>query len=78
MIEEKIREYVSKIDARLDIILSESGQHYDEVVRAGRYSLLNGGKRIRPILLLEFYKLCNYINTTCCGISHKDNSQRKT
>lgn len=58
MIEEKIREYVSKIDARLDIILSESGQHYDEVVRAGRYSLLNGGKRIRPILLLEFYKLC--------------------
>ena len=58
MIEEKIREYVSKIDARLDIILAESGQHYDEVVRAGRYSLLNGGKRIRPILLLEFYKLC--------------------
>ena len=58
MIEEKIREYASKIDARLDIILHESGQRYDEVVRAGRYSLLNGGKRIRPILLLEFYKLC--------------------
>ncbi len=58
MIEEKLQEYVAKIDARLDIILSESGQHYDEVVRAGRYSLLSGGKRIRPILLLEFYKLC--------------------
>lgn len=58
MIEEKLQEYAAKIDARLDIILSESGQHYDEVVRAGRYSLLCGGKRIRPILLLEFYKLC--------------------
>ena len=58
MIEEKLQEYAAKIDARLDIILSESGQHYDEVVRAGRYSLLSGGKRIRPIILLEFYKLC--------------------
>lgn len=58
MIEEKLQEYAAKIDARLDILLSESGQHYDEVVRAGRYSLLSGGKRIRPILLLEFYKLC--------------------
>ncbi len=58
MIEEKIREYATKIDARLDIIFHESGQYYDEVVHAGRYSLLNGGKRIRPIILLEFYKLC--------------------
>lgn len=58
MIEALIKEYQAKIDTRLDIILSESGQHYDEVIRACRYSALNGGKRIRPVLLLEFYKLC--------------------
>ena len=30
---------------------------YSEVVEASRYSLLLGGKRIRPILMLEFCKL---------------------
>ncbi|MGN1320497.1 MAG: polyprenyl synthetase family protein, partial [Acutalibacteraceae bacterium] len=58
MIDMLIKDYQAKIDSRLDIILSESGQLYDEVLRACHYSVLNGGKRIRPILLLEFYKLC--------------------
>ncbi len=46
------------MQTRLDILISESDQPYDEVVRAVRYSLLNSGKRIRPILLLEFYRIC--------------------
>lgn len=58
MLDILLKEYRTKIDMRLDMLLSESGQKYDEVVRAARYSLLSGGKRIRPILLLEFYKLC--------------------
>lgn len=58
MIESLIKDHQAKLDSRLDIILSESGQLYDEVLRACSYSVLNGGKRIRPILLLEFYKLC--------------------
>lgn len=58
MIETLIENYKAKIDTRLDIIVPESGQLFDSVVKAGRYSLINGGKRIRPILLLEFYKLC--------------------
>ena len=53
-----LKEYRTHIDLRLDMLISESGQKYDEVVRAARYSLLCGGKRIRPVLLLEFYKLC--------------------
>lgn len=53
-----LKEYRAKIDMRLDMLMSESGQNYDEVVRAARYSLLSGGKRIRPALMLEFYKLC--------------------
>ena len=57
MIESLIKEYQARLDSRLDIILSESGQLYDEVLRACHYSVLNGGKRIRPVLMLEFYKL---------------------
>lgn len=58
MIDLLIKDYQAKLASRLDIILSESGQLYDEVLRACGYAVLNGGKRIRPILLLEFYKLC--------------------
>ena len=58
MIDSLLKEYQAKLDARFDIILSESGQLFDEVICAERYAVLNGGKRIRPILLLEFYKLC--------------------
>ena len=38
-------------------MLPESGERYSSAVNAMRYSLLSGGKRIRPILLLEFYSL---------------------
>ena len=58
MLDLLLKEYATKLDARLDILLPESGQLYDNVLHAARYSLLNGGKRIRPVLLLEFYKLC--------------------
>ncbi len=58
MVDMLLKDYQAKLDARLNIILTESGQLYDEVVKASRYGVLNGGKRIRPILLLEFYKLC--------------------
>ncbi len=58
MIDTLLKDYGAKLESRFDIILSENGQLYDEVVSACRYSVMNGGKRIRPILLLEFYKLC--------------------
>lgn len=58
MIDTVLSEYQVKIQAHLDILLPESGQLYDTVVRAQRYGILDGGKRIRPIILLEFYKLC--------------------
>jgi len=58
MIDTALKTFQTKIDARLDILLSESGQLYDENIRVARYSLLNGGKRIRPFILTEFYSLC--------------------
>lgn len=50
--------YLPMIESRLEELLQTSGGKYGEAVKAMRYSLLSGGKRIRPILLLEFYKLC--------------------
>ena len=58
MVDAYLQVFQAKIDARLDILLSENGQLYDEVLKAGRYSILNGGKRIRPAILTEFYRLC--------------------
>lgn len=58
MLNAVLKEYASKLESRLDILLHEGGQLYDGVLQAARYSLLDGGKRIRPVILLEFYKLC--------------------
>ena len=48
--------YRPLIEERWDALIPKSG--YSACGDAMRYSLLSGGKRIRPILLLEFYKLC--------------------
>ena len=58
MIDMLLLEYQNKINARLDMLIPQNGMQYDNVVKASRYSLLGNGKRIRPIILLEFYKLC--------------------
>lgn len=55
---ELIADYKAKIDDRLMMLLAKKGQLYDSVIEAASYSVSNGGKRIRPIILLEFYKLC--------------------
>ncbi len=51
----------NKVDNRLNELLSRKGPFGvgDSVVSdAMRYSILNGGKRIRPFLCLEFAKAC--------------------
>ncbi len=58
MLDSVLMEYQTKLQNRLDILLSESDLPYNNVIKAARYSLLSGGKRIRPVLLLEFYRLC--------------------
>ena len=49
---------ISIIERRLTDLLPECKDGQDEVVQAMRYSLSNGGKIIRPVLCLEFAKLC--------------------
>ncbi len=50
--------YVRRInDAVLDM-LPEAQDGQQAVVHAMRYSLANGGKRLRPVLTLEFCRMC--------------------
>ncbi len=56
-----IKEYVNQqaeiISNRLDFLLSENV--FSTVLEAMKYSVSNGGKRIRPILAIEFARACN-------------------
>ena len=49
-------QYKSYIDDRLNILIEEIDE--SEVVKAMKYSLNIGGKRIRPIFVLAFCELC--------------------
>ena len=46
------------IEERLKYFFSDNNGRFSSAENAAAYSLLSGGKRIRPVLLLEFYKLC--------------------
>ena len=53
-----MNEYLKIINDALIESLPGSEEGNRNVVRAMRYSLANGGKRLRPILVLEFCKMC--------------------
>lgn len=57
-VEEMLKEYGRIIEPRLESVLSDADSCYDSVVKAMKYSLLSGGKRLRPALLLEFFRIC--------------------
>ncbi len=63
MFEKSLKEYKAIIDKKIDTLFPDLSLAYDSVLKASRYSLVLGGKRIRPILTLEFCKLfCGDIN----------------
>ncbi len=52
-------EYKKKIDAALEeSFRGAAGMSFEGLAEAMRYSLLAGGKRIRPMLVLEFCRIC--------------------
>lgn len=57
MIDKVMRADALAVEKRIDELLPESCTEYRSVTDAARYSLLMGGKRIRPIIMLEFCKL---------------------
>ena len=48
----QIPEFKKSIDDHLKIILSELDQSSEELSQAMKYSVMNGGKRIRPMMML--------------------------
>ena len=57
MVNELFAFYKPIIETRIDELLPETDAPYNEVVKASRYSLKLGGKRIRPIIMMEFCRL---------------------
>ena len=51
-------EYKSRIDAALEMYFASVPAPLNGLAEAMRYSLLAGGKRIRPMLVLEFCRIC--------------------
>ena len=58
-LELQMRECADLIESDLAALVSEAGTDYPKLYEAMRYSLLSGGKRIRPFLTLQFSRLFN-------------------
>lgn len=67
-------EYCDIINKKLIEYLPTANDGQDTVVKAMKYSLLNGGKRLRPILVIEFCKACgrsiDYAIPFACAIEY--------
>ncbi len=55
---ERFSVYQETINTYLDKFVPEKDCYYREIFKAMRYSLLDAGKRIRPVLVLEFARMC--------------------
>ncbi len=53
-----LQEYSSLVENRINELFPQADVPYNKVIDACRYSLLNGGKRIRPVIMMEFCRLC--------------------
>ena len=58
MINEILENYRKTVDSRIEELFPPLDTAYKTVSDAARYSLLSGGKRIRPAIMMEFCKLC--------------------
>lgn len=70
----QIEDYCDIINKKLVEYLPSAKDGQDNVVKAMKYSLLNGGKRLRPILVIEFCKACGgrfeYALPFACAIEY--------
>ncbi|MCM1054910.1 MAG: polyprenyl synthetase family protein [Bacteroides sp.] len=55
---EKLAYYKNTVDSKLEEYLAFGTKKQDRLFDAMRYSLMAGGKRVRPILTLEFASVC--------------------
>lgn len=55
---EKLAARTARVDALMDMYLPEESGHQKTIFSAMNYSVRAGGKRLRPILMEETYRLC--------------------
>lgn len=55
---ERQQSLVSFVESSLEALIPQGDPLYSTLMESMRYSLLDGGKRIRPLLLLEFCAMC--------------------
>ena len=65
MIKNELKSYAEGFEKRLETALEATNGEYRLVADACKYSLLLGGKRLRPFLLNRFYKLCGGKDGLC-------------
>lgn len=58
MIENKVKTFAREFDAKIQAFSPQVINEYKLVYDAMMYSMRLGGKRLRPFLISEFYKLC--------------------
>ncbi len=57
--EERLQADIALVEPALERYLStETDEGFDRIFEAAKYSAMAGGKRLRPVLLLEFCRLC--------------------
>lgn len=59
MINTVLNNYNKQIEDTFNKYLPDVNSNYKNLTDAMRYSFLLGGKRIRPALLMQFYKICS-------------------
>ena len=59
----RLEEYIAKIEECLSSITADKPELQKIVVEAMEYSLSAGGKRLRPVLMLEFCRMCGEKDT---------------
>lgn len=57
-VSERMQDYKQQVEAYLDGAFVQPDAPYETLLKAMRYSLLAGGKRLRPALVLEFCRVC--------------------
>lgn len=57
-LKKQLSEYQELINKAIIDYLPKASNGQRDVVRAMKYSLANGGKRLRPVLVMEFCKMC--------------------
>ncbi len=53
-----LKDYKEIVEKRIDELFPSCDVKYKNVIEAVRYSLQAGGKRIRPVIMMEFCRLC--------------------